>query len=177
MAGFGRQPSVADAPVLTAQARLEALFEGEFRVVYGFVRARVGASEAEDVTADVFRAAAERLRAEPSCILGRSWLLTAARNRIIDRWRHRRRWAGRLEVLRRDVDGTADRTAGESADRVLEALDRLPDEQRIALILRYVDGCSSREIGDATGRSAAAVDSLLARARRGLSAAVRKEVP
>jgi RNA polymerase sigma-70 factor (ECF subfamily) len=157
-----------------ANARLAALYDELLPVVYGYVRSRLAEADAEDVTAEVFRTAAEQLQRDPTAQLTRSWFLTAARNRVIDRWRHQMRWEGRLEALRRDVDvqsvapGTG---TGEAEDRVLDALDRLSPDHRAVLILRYVDGLRTRAIAEALGRNPRATDSLLARARRELVAA------
>jgi RNA polymerase sigma-70 factor (ECF subfamily) len=148
-----------------AAQRLEAVYSEMLPAVFGFARSRVSEADAEDVTAEVFRAALQRLRADPSIKLTRSWFLTVARNLIIDGWRRRMRWDGRLELLRRDVEVEPFRSSDTNADRLLDALDRLSADHRAVLILRYVDGCSSKEISEAIGRSPRAVDSLIARAR------------
>jgi RNA polymerase sigma-70 factor (ECF subfamily) len=154
-----------------AHARLAALYDELLPVVYGYVRSRLPEADAEDITAEVFRSAAEQLHNDPSANLTRSWFLTAARNRVIDRWRHQMRWEGRIEALRRDIDGNAmARATGDAEDRVLDALDRLSPDHRAVLILRYVDGLRTRAIAEALGRSPRATDSLLARARRELAA-------
>jgi RNA polymerase sigma-70 factor (ECF subfamily) len=158
------------------RSRLEALYHEHLRAVFGYARSRLAEADAEDITAEVFRSAAERLRDDPNVELTRSWFLTATRNRIIDRWRHQMRWEGRLEVLRRDVEQPRIGPVSDTEDRVVDSLERLPAEHRAVLILRYVDGYSSREIAEAIGRSAPAVDSLLARARRGLIATFEQEV-
>jgi RNA polymerase sigma-70 factor (ECF subfamily) len=150
---------------------LERIYNEFLPDVYGFARSRLPEADAEDVTAEVFRAAAERLRADPHTELGRAWLLTAARNRIIDLWRHRARWEGRLEILRRDVEPSGAHEMSDDSEWALEALDRLAPEYRAVLILRYVEGLRSREIAEALGRNARAVDSLIARARRALAIA------
>jgi RNA polymerase sigma-70 factor (ECF subfamily) len=166
-----------DTPASAARARLAALYEELLPVVYGYARSRLTEPDAEDVTADVFRAAAELVHADPDAQLAKSWFVTAARHRIIDRWRLRTRWEGRLELVRRDVEGPAS-TSGESDDapRVLAALDSLAPDHRVVLVLRYVEGLSTREVADAIGRSAFAVDSLVARARRAFAVAY-EEMP
>jgi RNA polymerase sigma-70 factor (ECF subfamily) len=147
--------------------RLEAMYRDLLPVVFGFARARMGEADAEDVTAEVFRTALQRLQADPYVDLRPSWFLTVARNLIIDRWRRELRWEGRLQLMQRDVDSMRP-AGGDNTDRVLDALDRLSPDHRVVLVLRYVDGCSAREIGDAMGRAPRAVDSLLARAKAAL---------
>jgi RNA polymerase sigma-70 factor (ECF subfamily) len=153
---------------MSADARFEALYERELPTVYGYARARLAEADAEDVTAEVFRAALQRLRANPDVELTRSWFLTVARNLIIDRWRRNARWEERAAVIAADVATPPDAWPSPSADRVLDALDRVAADHRAVLLLRYVDGCSSREIGKLLGRSSRAVDSLIARARDAL---------
>jgi RNA polymerase sigma-70 factor (ECF subfamily) len=156
---------------VATNARLEALYSDLLPVVYGFSRSRVPEHDAEDVTAEVFRAALQRLQRDPEVELKPSWFLTVARNLIVDRWRRQLRWNGRLELLRRDVDVSSFDDRGGSTDRVLDALDHLSDDHRSVLVLRYVDGCSSKDIAVALGKSPRAVDSLIARARSALAEA------
>jgi RNA polymerase sigma-70 factor (ECF subfamily) len=52
--------------------------------------------------------------------------------------------------------------------RLATALDRLPEDQREALLLKHVQGLSLAEIGERLGRTRAAVASLLRRGLKGL---------
>ena len=54
--------------------------------------------------------------------------------------------------------------------RTIAALARLPDDQRVALILRYVDDLTVADVANELGRSVRATESLLVRARRTLRA-------
>lgn len=152
--------------------RLAALYDELVPVVYGYCRARLPQHDAEDVTADVFRAAAEVLCDDGTAQLSRSWFLTAARHRIIDRWRRQERWRPRL-VLIGASQPTAVTHEFEERDHVLAALDQLPPPQRAVLVLHHVEGRPVREVADLLGRSPTAVQSLLARARRALHAALQ----
>jgi RNA polymerase sigma-70 factor (ECF subfamily) len=155
---------------------LECLYSEFLPVVYSYARSRLPKTDAEDLTAEVFRAAAEQLRRDPDAELGRAWLLTAARNRIIDLWRHRTRWEARIEILRRDAELSRASSMNDASEGGLEALDRLAPEHRAVLILRYVEGLRSKEIAAELGRNPRAVDSLLARARRALASAYDEAV-
>jgi RNA polymerase sigma-70 factor (ECF subfamily) len=157
-----------------ARARLEGLYREMLPAVFGYARSRLREAEAEDVTAEVFRAALNRINKDPSAELNQSWLLTVARNLIIDRWRRESRWEGRLDVLRIEAQEPRYTGPNDSIDRVLDALDTLTPDHRAVLIMRYVDRYTSREIADVLGRAPRAVDSLLARARVALIAAFDK---
>jgi RNA polymerase sigma-70 factor, ECF subfamily len=61
----------------------------------------------------------------------------------------------------------------ETADRVWEALDALPFEQRAVVVLREIDGLSYEEIATSLGIAVGTVKSRLARARDGLRARLR----
>ena len=60
--------------------------------------------------------------------------------------------------------------------RAVAALDRLPADQRLVLVLKYVDEMTVAEVARELGRSVHATESLLARARTALRAAVDQEV-
>jgi len=152
-------------------ARLATLYDEMLPIVYGYARTRLPVADAEDVTAEVFRSAAEVLRADPDALLCRAWFVTAARNRIIDFWRRESRWRARLPTLRAERDDAMAGRETPSCDRVADALERLTSDHRAVLVLRYIDGLSTKEIATTLDRTPAAVDSMLARARRGLVAA------
>ena len=78
--------------------RIVLLYDRYLPVVYGFARNRLQAADAEDVAAEVFRTALQKLRAEPDVELTKAWFLTVTRNLVIDRWRRDLRWEGRLQV-------------------------------------------------------------------------------
>jgi len=56
-----------------------------------------------------------------------------------------------------------------------QAILRLPERQRQALVLRHFEGLSNPEIGEQLDCSVEAVESLLARGRRQLAAEVAKD--
>jgi len=61
----------------------------------------------------------------------------------------------------------------EAAEQLRVALDRLPFEQRTALVLREIDGLSYEEIGYSLGIAVGTVKSRLARAREALRGQLR----
>ena len=158
-------------------AALEFLFRRYVNRVFGFAYALLRSrEEAEEVVTDTFirvlRFAAE-VRGEGTF---ESWLLRIARNLCLDRLRRPRLLTLPLETLSESarlltpVD-EMDRTALRYA--VEQALDQIPEEYRVALILRDVQGLSAREAAEAVGKGETAFRSLHQRARRALRDALR----
>ena len=71
--------------------------------------------------------------------------------------------------------GSPDRILGQKqlAERIRASLDRLPFDQRTAIVLREIDGLSYEEIGFSLGIAVGTVKSRLARAREALRAQLR----
>jgi RNA polymerase sigma-70 factor (ECF subfamily) len=158
-----------------------ALHERYLDAVYDYVVQRAPSiEEAEDITAEVFAAAAaglSRFRGQCPPYL---WLLSIARRRIA---RARRRWAVRRETLASElsedppqaaslweavaaVEGPEAAVVRAEASRVLSRLvSQLCPDQREALALQYLERLSVAEIAVVMGRSPASVKSLLQRAR------------
>jgi RNA polymerase sigma-70 factor (ECF subfamily) len=107
----------------------------------------------------------------------RVWLFQIARNVVAnERRRDRRRSAAPLEdalaVATADdlVEAAAAREAGSAA---WQAVARLPEDRRRAVVLRFVDEMSTAEIAEILGRSEGAVRVLLHRALRSVAADLR----
>ena len=116
----------------------------------------------------------------------RTWIyrivVNQARNR--QRWWRRRHRAQLVSLdqhvqdhgeLAEIVDRGPDRVIGQKqlAERIRVALDRLPFDQKTAIVLREIDGLSYEEIGFSLGIAVGTVKSRLARAREGLRAQLR----
>lgn len=131
------------------------------------------AAEAEDVAQEVmlrlWRSAAE-LDVGGAGI--GPWLRRVASNLAIDKWRAARRTEPRAEVPEEDVPaGQLDALTGQDlSKRVEDGIAKLPERQRLALILFHFDGLSQREVAEQLEISEDALESLLARARRRLKA-------
>lgn len=107
-----------------------------------------------------------------------TWLYRVTANLCIDRLRARRPGSDLAEAL--DLPDPAPRAehlqiARERAFAVKAALNRLPETQRLAIVLRHFEGCANPEIAAITGQSVEAVESLLARGRRSLAAMLHTE--
>jgi RNA polymerase sigma-70 factor, ECF subfamily len=107
----------------------------------------------------------------------RPWLRRVVSNLCIDRIRVSRRTDVTDEVPEQIEPATQvlGLTDAELAARVDQALQRLPERQRLALTLFHYQGLSQLEVGEALGVSDEAVESLLARARRSLKADLKDD--
>ena len=115
--------------------------------VYRFLRASVGAHDADDCFQETFIAALRaypRLRADSNL---RSWLFTIAHRKALDTHRARNRRAIPMEQLPETV-GEPLLNGGEPA--LWRAVGDLPTKQRAAVLLRFAGDLAYREIGDAT---------------------------
>jgi RNA polymerase sigma-70 factor (ECF subfamily) len=168
------------------RAAFEELFERYRRLLFTFLLHQTGDRlVAEDLFQEVFLRV---IRARKSFRRGggpfKSWLMTIARNAVIDM---RRRAA-----VRRDVDGVhrqdpergraeeriADHKAsgdphqaaeiGHIRRRIVEALGRLPDEQREVFLLREQVGLDFGGIAELTGCKVATAKSRMRYALEGL---------
>lgn len=171
--GIKRRSTVDSGAIDDAEGALRA-FERFYRdnvtAVYRFAAQRLAAEDAEDVTTEVFLAAALAHRDGVGEELSRSWLIAVCRNKIIDRWRSagRRKAKSHLVALRMPKDWTppVDVAIDLRDERVRSALDRVSDRNRTLLVLHHVDGMPIRELAANAGLSESAIESALARARR-----------
>ncbi len=121
----------------------------------------------------------------------RTWIFRIVINQARNRQRWWRRRAQRQQVslddhvaahgeLAAPTDQTApDRALDrkEAAQRLWQALEGLPFEERTAIVLREVDGLSYDEIAYSLGVTLGTVKARLTRARRALRAVLREEAP
>lgn len=105
-----------------------------------------------------------------------SWLFRIARNVCLNRIRtHQRKPAGSLD----GIDVASSRGVEDQVDQHLHAvalrsaIERLPEQQRKAIVLRELQGASYAEIADALETTQGAVESLIFRARRQLASSIR----
>jgi RNA polymerase sigma-70 factor (ECF subfamily) len=139
--------------------------------------------QAEDIAQEVFLKAFEnfdQLRTSPSA---GGWLKTVARNLSLNHiYRYRRRWRMFSEMRREDTeedepeiefalpdDVLAGVEAGVRHGLVEEALQRLPERQRLPLVLYHFEELSYDEIAEQLGVSLAKVKTDIFRARAALA--------
>jgi RNA polymerase sigma-70 factor, ECF subfamily len=139
--------------------------------------------QAEDIAQEVFLKAFEnfdQLRTSPSA---GGWLKTVARNLSLNHLsRYRRRWRMFTEMRREDSeedepelefampdDVLAGVEAGVRHGLVEQALQRLPERQRLPLVLYHFEELSYEEIAEQLGVSLAKVKTDIFRARAALA--------
>lgn len=176
---------------LRSDEQLVRLFRGgseeAFRVIHDRFRTRLLAyarqmlgparADAEDVLQDVFVRAYGALRANEHEVSLRAWLYRIAHNRCIDELRRSADGSAgfspdALELLQAPGgDPMAAVERRESLRRLVQDVQRLPEQQRSALLMRELSGMSYQDLASALDVTVPAVKSLLVRARIGLAQA------
>lgn len=134
--------------------------------------------DAEDLTGQVFLEAMRGIRGftgDASAFKG--WLFRIAHNRAVDL---ARRLARRREASLEEAEGlpellgTEERAiTGVAVQRVWEAIQGLPEQQRRVLVLRLGAGLTAREIAEALDKRIGTVKALQHRALNSLATALR----
>lgn len=132
-------------------------------------------AEAEDVTQEaMMRLWKTAATWEPGGAKLSTWLHRVTTNLCIDRMR--RAQSVDLEAAPEQIDDrphAADVLQSADVSRhIANALEKLPDRQRMALTLRFLDDLTNPEIAEMMELSVDAVESLLARGKRSLAAAL-----
>jgi RNA polymerase sigma factor (sigma-70 family) len=127
-------------------------------------------TDAEDVLQDVFLRAYRALRHDNRPVTLRAWLYRVAHNRCVDHLRRPEPPAAEVFELSRapQRDPSDETERREDLRRLVQDMQRLPEQQRSALLMREIDGLSYAELADVLGTTVPAVKSLLVRARVGL---------
>ena len=140
--------------------------------LFAYTRQMLGSSrsDAEDVLQDVFLRAYGALRHDERPVTLRAWLYRVAHNRCVDQLRRPVPVAAEVYELSRTplLDPPDQTERRESLRQLVQDVQRLPEQQRSALLMRELDGLTYAELADALGTSVPAVKSLLVRARIGL---------
>jgi RNA polymerase sigma factor (sigma-70 family) len=182
--GLGRITAHGPLLRLRSDDQLVALFrmgyDEAFRAIhdryrqrlYAYTRQMLGGSrsDAEDVLQDVFLRAYAALGDDDRPVTLRAWLYRVAHNRCVDHLRRPVPPAAEVyELSRTPVHDPPDETERrEDLRRLVQDVQRLPEQQRSALLMREMDGLSYAELADALRTSIPAIKSLLVRARIGL---------
>ena len=122
--------------------------------------------EAEDVTAEAFERAWLRWSEVRDYASPEAWVRTTARRLAVSRWRRMRNASAAW--LRHGPPPNAPELEPEHV-ALVSALRRLPQRQRVAIVLHHLADLSVQEVADETGASASAVKQQLARGRVALA--------
>ncbi len=157
--------SIADGDL--PPVRLSDIYDEALPEVYAYLRSRCGSIElAEELTSATFVQAALVWSKGTSPEVSIPWLITVARNKLIDHWRH-------LAVVDRSL-GLLARDNPQSTDPWNVVLDQahagqilaeLPSHYRAVLTLRYLDDLPVRTCAGLLDRTVHSTESLLVRAR------------
>lgn len=152
-----------------------AMYDAHVDDVYRYVHRRCrDHALSEDITQETFMAAARKADGPDSITVG--WLITVAKNRLIDSLRRQMRFEDRLHLLavphsRVELAELAERL------RVEDALAELSVDYRLVLTLHYIDGYTVPALAEEMGRSVKSVEGIVTRARRALRTELERHEP
>jgi len=159
-----------------SQAALSELMARHGRGLRTFATRYLGhAADAEDVVQEVFVTAwKQAARFDPGRGRASTWLYRITANRCIDQRRRRalRNFFGLDDIAEEPAAPEANAETATAARQELaivrDGLSRLPERQRMALLLRAVAELDIGGIADVMGTSTGSVEQLLVRGRRTL---------
>lgn len=170
--------NVSRSPVYTRmhtgmhESEFRKFYEEHLDRIYRYIYYRVGGQKetAEDLTSEVFMSALEHMETLDATRHPGAWLFTAARNRLKNYYRDRKPTID-LDDIAPMAFGHDGRVLSERANddrRLLEALSRLPAEQRRILEFKYLEGVPYAQIAAMLGKTAGTVRVEAHRAKRAL---------
>lgn len=155
-----------------------ALYQRHARAVYGFAFGMVGNGHAaDDVVQDTFLRAAKRMHSYNGRASLRTWLIAIARNAAFDYGRRAKR---RKRDKDREAPPRAEAVPGERIEAeerrlaVRDAVDSLPEKQRLAITLCALQEMPLADAATALGWPEGTLKSTLSRARETLRERLRK---
>lgn len=159
---------------LDAFDRIVQRHQGEaWRVAYRFTG---DASEAEDLAQEAFLRILDAARRYKPTATFRTYLYRVLTRLCIDHHRKKRPVpAEPLPTAEDDAPAPPAQASQTERDELIQAaLNSLPADYRVAVVLRYFEGLGGAEMAEATGRSVKSVERLLARARSALEPQLRR---
>lgn len=164
----------------------EALVHAYQHRIWGYCVTRLGEVDGEDVAAQVFATAWDRLASfQPQAAIA-SWLLGIARNKCAQALRNRTRRAAIVRGFQADIRAQVHREAQELPDcvagdraplaRLADSLPKLRDDERLCLALRYTKDLPVAEIAALVGKSETAVRKRLYRALQRLKELIEDDL-
>lgn len=146
----------------------DALYAGSFKRLVAQIYAMCGnLAEAQDCVQEAFVRAWDRRRSLDLDQCPEAWIRTVAYRLAVSRWRRAQR-ALRPQDRSQVRDGVAEPDA--SRVELLRALQKLPADQRRAVVLHHLCDVSIRDIAAETGAPVGTVKARLSRGRTALAA-------
>jgi RNA polymerase sigma factor (sigma-70 family) len=161
--------AVPELPVVARDQAFEALYRWHLKDVYHYALALLrNPADAEDVTQTTFMNAYRALQRGERVEKPQNWLIKIAHNAARTRYARASR-----RVKEVPLDEHVEQLAVPEEEKpdvraVLDALGRLPLNQRAAIVMRELEGRTYAEIADTLNVSVSAVETLIFRARRSL---------
>jgi RNA polymerase sigma factor (sigma-70 family) len=153
-------PSKIRRAAAWSESAFQEVYSRYLRPIYAYILRRVrNHHDAEDLAAHVFAQAFKHMTpAKPGTPEVEGWLFTSARNATANHARGKKkfRWAVSIEQLDDPEEGSDPGESvvdNEDIDRLVEALEKLNEEQRLAILLRFVDKLPHAEIARVLGRT------------------------
>jgi RNA polymerase sigma-70 factor, ECF subfamily len=162
----------------TAQAQLREFYDVAYDQAFRYL-ARITGDRAltEDLVQEVMLSVARDLANGRSPRHEGAWIVTVARNRLLNHVRSSQRADAREAKATDRSTGFGLPAETVATERARTLLDKLPLEQRTAVALRHLDGYSVPEIASHLGRSVEATESLIARGVRTLRSLPEESIP
>ena len=176
-------PASRSAPIVWACKEFGAIYEEHSQMIYYLTLRLLGdPTQAEDATHDVFLKAYRKMdqfRGESGI---KTWLYRIAINHcqnLVQTWHQRHMVNNVDDALWETTSARADTPlealqTKELGQRIQKAMDALPDEYRLLLLLIADEKLSYQEVADLTQQTADAVRGKLHRARKAFAAAFSK---
>ena len=175
---FDEDSELLDRLATGDEAAFRTLVERHIDRAYAIALRIIGnAADAEDVVQDtMLKIWSHRGRWQHGRAKFSTWLYRVISNRCIDLRRKPR--TENVEAVPEVADGQPDAASvierNELSGMLEVAMQRLPEQQRIAVILSYHENMSNGEIAQVMDTTVAAVESLLKRGRQQLRQLLRK---
>ncbi len=118
--------------------------------------------------AEALLAAARRYREGEAGVVTVAWIMSVARNKLLEHWRRSEREQHRLRLMwssQRESLVSWPEEASSSPERALGVLRQMAPIHQAVLTLRYLDDLTVPDVARELGRSLHATESLLARAK------------
>jgi RNA polymerase sigma-70 factor, ECF subfamily len=144
-----------------------ALYDSGLGDVYGYLLHRCGDPVlSQDLTSETFLAVARAASGDHPVEPTMPWLMTIARHKLIDHWRHATIEEKSLQLIAGGSESTDERWTVEIDEGpALRVLHQMSPQHRSALTLRYLDGLSVAETAKVLERTFQATETLIARAK------------